>query len=314
MEKLIKKISVLGILLGISLMTACQTRIQQVENTVRYSGSFSEELFQTVRNPENKRVFVVAHRGDWRNVPENSIASIENCIKMGIDMVEIDVRRSVDGHFVLMHDETVNRTTDGKGKVSALNLKELKNLKLINAQGEITQYNIPTLEEALVAAKGNIMLNLDKVFDYFPEIYPLIAEQKMEKQILLKSSLPAAQVLELLGDMADEILFMPVINLKDKDFEQKVSDYRRQLDPVGYELLFRSDKNEKIGLFPMIREMGSGVWVNTLWSDICGGHHDARSLDDPDGSWGWLLNRDVNIIQTDRPEELLQYLESRGLR
>jgi glycerophosphoryl diester phosphodiesterase len=178
----------------------------------------------------------------------------------------------------------------------------------------VTDFTIPTLEEALSVARGKIFLNLDKVFDHYQEIYPLITEQGMEKQILLKSSHSAAHVFDLLGTGADNILFMPVVNLNDKDFENKMADYKKMLNPVGFELIFNNDQNDRIALFSQIREEGSGVWVNSLWASLCGGHHDQRSEKDPDGSWGWLLERGVNIIQTDRPEELLQYLEGLGLR
>ncbi|MGO3307535.1 MAG: glycerophosphodiester phosphodiesterase family protein, partial [Sphingobacterium sp.] len=74
------------------------------------------ELF----NENSDKVFVVAHRADWRNFPENSIGAIRSAIAMGVDVLELDVQRSKDGVLVLMHDATVNRTTSGKGKVAEM--------------------------------------------------------------------------------------------------------------------------------------------------------------------------------------------------
>ena len=66
-------------------------------------------IFDTVQ----KGVLIAAHRGDFKNYPENSIPGILSCITQGVDIVEIDVQKTSDGHFVLMHDPKLNRTTNG---------------------------------------------------------------------------------------------------------------------------------------------------------------------------------------------------------
>jgi Glycerophosphoryl diester phosphodiesterase len=117
---------------------------------------------------------VVAHRGDWRYAPENSILAIENAIKLGVDIIEVDVARTKDGHLVLMHDRTLDRTTTGKGRVSDWTLDSIKTLKLKNGAAIRTRHQVPTLEEALLAAKGKVMLNLDKAYELFDEVYALL--------------------------------------------------------------------------------------------------------------------------------------------
>ena len=71
-------------------------------------------LKEKLETPNDNHVMVVAHRGDWRNAPENSLQAIQYCIDMGVDMVEIDVRKTKDGHIVLMHDGSIDRTTNGR--------------------------------------------------------------------------------------------------------------------------------------------------------------------------------------------------------
>ena len=90
-----------------------------------------DELIANLEDSHNDQVIVVAHRGDWRNAPENSLQAIQNCIDMGVDMVEIDVRQTKDGQLVLMHDVTVDRTTTGTGKVSELTWEYLQGLQLM---------------------------------------------------------------------------------------------------------------------------------------------------------------------------------------
>lgn len=83
---------------------------------------------------DSNKVLVAAHRGDWKNFPENSLPAVLSCIKNGIDIVEIDVQKTKDGYFVLMHDESVDRTTNGKGLVSNYYLSEIIKLKLKNSK------------------------------------------------------------------------------------------------------------------------------------------------------------------------------------
>jgi len=82
---------------------------------------------------------VVAHRVDWLNVPENSIPAIQNCIEKGIDIVEIDVRKTKDGQLILMHDKTVNRTTDGNGVITEMTFADIRKLHLRDCQGKTTE-------------------------------------------------------------------------------------------------------------------------------------------------------------------------------
>ena len=90
----------------------------------------AEQIRSDLENGSVNKVFVVAHRAAWKKAPENSRLAVEHAIEMGVDIVEIDIRRTKDGVFVLMHDESIDRTTNGKGQVSAFTYEELSKLKL----------------------------------------------------------------------------------------------------------------------------------------------------------------------------------------
>ncbi|MEM9660552.1 MAG: glycerophosphodiester phosphodiesterase family protein, partial [Planctomycetota bacterium] len=112
---------------------------------------------QTYRWPG---VRVVAHRGGaLLGPPENTLPAIDKAIAIGADLIEIDIRQTADGHLVLMHDETVDRTTNGVGRVDQMTLAEIGKLT-VNSQGAET-VRVPTLEEALAAMKGRIDPDLD---------------------------------------------------------------------------------------------------------------------------------------------------------
>ncbi len=102
------------------------------------------------------RVLKIGHRGAAGHAPENTLAAIQKGISLGVDFVEIDVRRTADGALVALHDATVNRTTDGKGRVDRLSLQEVKKFNAGCSE------HIPTLEEVLnvVAGKAGLMLEL----------------------------------------------------------------------------------------------------------------------------------------------------------
>ena len=105
---------------------------------------------------------VSGHRGgNEMGFPENSIATFENTLTYLPSFFEIDPRLSKDSVIVLMHDATLNRTTNGKGKVSDYTLAELKKLRLKDVDGKLTNYQIPTLQEAIEWARGKTILSLD---------------------------------------------------------------------------------------------------------------------------------------------------------
>ena len=79
-----------------------------------------ETIRKAFLDPKSDQVLVVAHRGNWRSAPENSVAAIDSAIQMGVDIVEIDIHKTKDGQLILMHDDRVDRTTNGKGLILSL--------------------------------------------------------------------------------------------------------------------------------------------------------------------------------------------------
>jgi glycerophosphoryl diester phosphodiesterase len=102
------------------------------------------------------RVLRIGHRGAAGHAPENTLGAVEIGISLGVDFVEIDIQRSADGVLIALHDRTVSRTTDGKGRANALSLRELRALNAGNGE------RIPTVEEVLRLAAGRtgVMLEL----------------------------------------------------------------------------------------------------------------------------------------------------------
>lgn len=283
-------------LLFICLGLSAQTRVDSIRT----------RLF----DPNNKAVLTAAHRGDWRNTCENSIEGIKSAIKMGVDIVEVDLARTKDGELILMHDDKLDRTTTGNGLVSTHTLQEIKTLKLRNGCFIRTIYKVPTLKEALLAAKGKVMLNLDKAFDYFDQVYALLEETGTSNLVIMKSNAPASQVKKEYGQYLDKVIFMPKVDLDDKEALNKLDDYLRILNPVAIEFKFAHDSNKLPYQIKQIMEGKCHIWYNTLWDTHAGGHDDDCSMIDPDKGYGYLIDSlGATILQTDRPAYLIDYLK-----
>jgi glycerophosphoryl diester phosphodiesterase len=129
---------------------------------------------------------VIAHRGDHARAHENTLAAIQQAIAAGVDYVEIDVRRTVDGHYVLMHDSTVERMTDGHGRVSELTLKQVQALHVRDPKRpQIPEDHVPTFNETLIVIKGRINLYLDFKDGDRDEVARAIREAGVTKQVLV---------------------------------------------------------------------------------------------------------------------------------
>lgn len=259
-------------------------------------------------------VIVVAHRGDWRNFPENSLEAIDNAIKMGVDIVELDVKKTKDGELILMHDRTLDRTTTGKGLVSENTLSDIRKLNLRNGCNIRTIHKVPTLEEALLHAKGKIMINLDQADLYFDQIYELMKKTGTTKQIIMKGRRPVAEVKKQFGDYLEDVIYMPIVDLDASGAEKHIEAFIKDMSPVAFELLFVKDTNLLPKKFATTLNGRSIIWYNTLWDTMAGGHDDDMSLQNPDSGYGYLIDTlGCRIIQTDRPAYLLDYLRKRKL-
>lgn len=279
-----------------------------------------EQILNEIANPKSKYVVVIAHRSDWRHYPENSLAAMEGAIAMGVDMVEIDVQRTADGVLVCCHDSSVDRTTTGKGKIKELTADDISTLKLKTEQG-ITDYGVPTLAEALELCKDRVLINIDKGYNYYDQILQMLVERDMVNQVLIKSSKDASVVAEKFAPYTTNMLYMPVINYNAKSWGKHADIFNSyitsNLDVVAYEICWDGTLEGERKIFKKVLDSGARLWVNTLWDSLCGGKghsfKDDNALDgNADKIYGTLLKRGVTMIQSDRPQLLLDYLESKG--
>lgn len=110
----------------------------------------------------DRRPVVIAHRGFSGEAPENTLVAVRRAIEIGADMVEVDVTLTSDGHVILLHDETLERTTEGAGRALDTPLEAIRKLDAGSwFAEEFAGEPVPTLEEFLALVKGKILVNLE---------------------------------------------------------------------------------------------------------------------------------------------------------
>jgi len=271
-------------------------------------------------------IFVVAHRGCHNpapahgfpgHAPENSLSGLERCVALGVDMLETDIRRAADGTLVMFHDATVERTTDGSGKVAEMTWAQLSRLRLRDDEGgadaPLTDQHPVTLEQMLAAAKDRIMLNLDVKAPIYAEVADAVRRAGMQRQVVLKTEAGVySQPLASLPPF-DQINFTPVL-LNPPGTDDLLQTVRTQIGgkvrPVAIELP-RMRAEQLPALAALTRQQHVRLLVNTLWEGFVAGYGgDADAVRDPDAVWGRLYRDGIGAFQTDEPEALLRYRAS----
>lgn len=266
---------------------------------------FAQERIDSIRtrilHPDGS-VLVVAHRANGSSLPENSVSAILASPLTGTDIVELDVRKTSDGQFILMHDYTLGRTTDGKGFVSNKSWAYIRGLHLKGPDGKITDETVPSLEEALLAAKeAGVMVNIDKAFKFAPEIAALAQRTGTLKHLIFKSDDSPEEVLRTLGPWRDSVIYMPMVGLDSEESLQKVAAVVDILHPRMIEVYSAYKRDIKPVILRNFLGEECRLWYNSDLGKPFNSKKDAFLLD----SFG------AKAIQTDHPKELNDFLKER---
>lgn len=290
----------------------------------------AEAVAAQIHDPQSKYVVVVCHRGDWRNFPENSTLAIESIIEMGADMMELDLKMTKDSVLVLSHDKDVLRCTNFRkvfrdqpeksAKVCDLTYEEICRLSLNRAHcaAAIDTLKMPTLEQALSLCKDRICVNVDQGYEYYDQVLAITEKLGTTDQILIKGKKPIDVVAAHEAAYEHNMMYMPVVDIQKENGRALFDSYIEQgVVPLAYELCWSSNDD---GAFDeacaKVIAQGSKVWVNTIWSSLCGGDgndDDAAFIcGDPGKVYQQYIDKGVSMLQTDRPEMLISWLRANG--
>ena len=279
----------------------------------------AEKILAEINDPNSKYVVVISHRGDWRNYPENSIPAIESIIRMGVDMMELDVKMTKDSVLVLSHDKTINRMTNGRGLVSDITYDSLMKFNMKRAHNVTTDsIKVPTLRQAFECCKDRILINVDHAHNYYKEIVELAEEMGMTGQVLMKGKKSIDQVAADMAPYKNNLLYMPIIDINKEKGQELFYDYvNRGVVPMAFEVCWKENGQDMEKCVAEIKKMGSKLWVNTFWPSVCGGYGNdddaAYDAEDPYAVYQQYIDMGATMIQTDRPQLVLEFLRSKGL-
>ncbi|MEQ1954786.1 glycerophosphodiester phosphodiesterase family protein [Mesorhizobium sp. CN2-181] len=289
-------------------------------------------------------VMVVAHRGGWKENgvirwAENSRAGVRYAIGLGVEIVELDVRMSGDGEYVVMHDSGLERTTDCKGEVAARTLADLRRCHLkVEGSGEVTEEVVPTLAEMLEVTRGQVLVNIDNKLgaDHIAGMVAVARGLGMEGELILKENIFSATrltaVKAAVADAGPGFRFMPIIADDAVEDPRFVETVTRAFSADMVEMVtWRGDRrrlpDDGGALFSArMRAVAARgdwhLWVNTypivnLPSGFTGrgrGDELAVQAGFPEEVFGFWAEHGATVIQTDEPKAAIEWLEQNGFR
>lgn len=243
-------------------------------------------------------VLVAAHRAAHKQHPENSLQAITEAIRLGVDIIEIDVKVSKDGVPFLMHDRTMDRTTNGKGDPEALTWAELQQYRIVD-KGKQTSLRIPSLEDALKLAEGKIMVDLDLKTDRVDAVIDVVRRTGTEDIVVFFDS--DFKMLSRIRATGKDLMLMPrAHSYAQADSALVLFD----ASVIHIDFSFYTPECTQL-----IHNNDARVWINALGdidADIARGR-EKRALKK-------LLKNGADIVQTDEPELLLKILAENGYR
>jgi len=250
---------------------------------------------------------VIGHRGAAGLEPENTLRSVRRAIELGVDRVEVDVRVSRDGRLVIMHDETVDRTTNGHGYVRELTLNELRSLDA--GMGE----KIPTLEEILEFTMGKAKLEIElKVPEATEPTIQLIEEPKLEIELKVpEATEPTIQLIEELNAENDVIVISFIHELLDRVFD---------LNPnIKTGALFFDVPKDILRIALKVHASSIHVYYRNVNSELVREAHKSGlevAVWNPNRieEMREMIGLGVDAIGSDRPDILIHLLRDMGMR
>ena len=248
--------------------------------------------------PKSKnKLVVIAHRGNHTNAQENTIAAYSNAITAGADYIEIDLRTSKDSQLVIMHDGSVNRMTNGTGKINSLTWAELQQLKVIEKNHpEWPEQTIPLFNEVLQLCKGKINIYLDFKDADVKATYIALVKAGMQQSVIVYIN--AAHQFTEWKTIAPQIPLM----LSMPDSIKSVPQLNSFLNQYNIGILDGSFKEYSLEMVKTAADKNVPVWP------------DIQSANEGPALWESVINMGFAGLQTDHPEALILFLKNKKLR
>lgn len=262
-------------------------------------------------------ILLAAHRGVAAgNIPCNTLTAYQIALDQGADIVETDVAVTSDGELFTFHPKMENPHLLCPTLIKNMPAADIPALRYANFDNVPTQFGVQTFDETLELLKGKCYINIDKFWTDIPRISACIRRHGMADQVLVKTP-PKPEYFDLVEQYAPDMAYMVVLSGEDNVSEML---QQRKMNYVGAEVCFASEDSPlcQDEYIRSMHERGLFVWSNAIVYDVraqlAAGHSDDLAMSGKmDEAWGWLIEKDFDVIQTDWLLPLRMYCQQRGL-
>ena len=279
-------------ILSLGLLFSCKSSVNHT--------NIKNKAWQSLEGASKNSVIISGHRGGrGEGMPENSLHTFQKVTSIMPVFFEIDPRLTKDSVIVLMHDETLDRTTNGTGKLINYTWEEVRKLRLKDLPGNITEDTIPTLEEAIRWSKGKAILNLDRKDVPREMIVDIIKKCKAEEYVML--TVHTGEQARYYYDRMPRIMFSAFArNIKEyEDMASSGVPWENMIAYVGHTI---DDKNRPI--VEMLREKGVKCMIS-----VAPTHDRLGSPEERQEGYLQEIQKQPDIIESDYPIEVWKALE-----
>lgn len=240
---------------------------------------------------DGKKIKVIAHRGEHVHHPENTMAAFQAAIDAGADYFELDVRTTSDGKFVIMHDNTLDRTTNGSGEVHKHTFDEIRALDAgVKFSPSFAGTKVPTLDEAFDLAHGKINVYVDTKYADPQQLVDTIVRHDMQDHVVIYGNpffLYEVRKIRPTLKVMPEAISPDICKLMVRAMQPQVLAF---------------DANDfKDGVIACAKDANAKIYVDRL-----------GDADNPE-TWQKAIDLGAEGIQTNLPAELAAYLRAHNM-
>ncbi|HKE24399.1 MAG TPA: glycerophosphodiester phosphodiesterase family protein [Bryobacteraceae bacterium] len=239
-----------------------------------------------------RRVVAIAHRGEHLRHPENTMPAFEEAVRVGADFIEVDVQTTSDGKLVLSHDGTVDRCTNGHGKVFEMTFEQVEALDAgIKTGPEFSGTRIPKFDQALDLARGKIGVYVDVKNASARDLVAHIDGHGMGDHVVIYCGMNLAKQIQ---ELNPKLKVMPESN--------SVEHSKLLIEQLHPQVIAFGAKDFTPEIIGVVKQANALVYVDRM-----------GPTDAPEG-WQSAIDAGADGIQTDRPGPLVEYLRQKGYR
>lgn len=256
---------------------------------------------------DEKGFLITAHRGSWGgNIGQNTLASSNIAYDFGADIIEMDVAKSLDGKYFAFHTEKEESILGVDKEFEKMKSCEIKKYKILNQLFEESDSNVEEISHIIKNANENIIFQIDRSENYFPELLDYFTEEFSEeilKRIMIKCSIKDKN-LDIFENYPYKFMLMPILR-KTSDID--ILEKYKNINLIGIEVIAEDKESKTYGrefIERLKEKFDIYIQINAIKldkdTDLYAGIDDDISLiENPDKGWGRLLDLGCDIIQTD---------------